>query len=235
MPYPVKRPNLALVKSARAEAVGTTRERLLRVAERLFATEGIDAVSMRRICAEAGQRNKTALQYHFGSKENLVEAILADRMTAINARRQAMLDEIVAEGRGGDLRGLVAAVVVPFAEQMSDASGGRHYVRFVARLFSRGDAVALLGDRRPWTKILHDIVAMIREHLTGIPDDVVVERLSLMAGQLVHATAAKEYELEGIGPRQRKLGIENFCRDLVDYVVGGLTAPVSRRAARSRR
>jgi hypothetical protein len=50
----------------------TTKERLLRTAERLFALRGIDAVSMRSICAEAGQRNNTALQYHFGDKQNLV-------------------------------------------------------------------------------------------------------------------------------------------------------------------
>ncbi|MBW2294244.1 MAG: hypothetical protein JRG94_18310 [Deltaproteobacteria bacterium] len=52
-------------------------------------------------------------------------------------------------------------------------------------------------------------------------------RLMLMANQLVHATAAKEYELAKSGPRQRSQSIARFTDDLVDYVVGGLTAPVS--------
>ena len=102
-----------------------TRDRLLRVAEQLFALEGIDAVSMRRIGIEAGQRNKSALQYHFGDKDNLIRAIFAHRMGEINARRQSMLDDILARGAGGDLHKLVSAVIVSFAEQLDQGNGGR--------------------------------------------------------------------------------------------------------------
>ena len=72
----------------------TTRQRLLRSAERLFAEHGIDAVSMRSICAEADQRNNTALQYHFGDKQGLIEAILAERMSGIHAQRARLLEEM---------------------------------------------------------------------------------------------------------------------------------------------
>jgi len=180
---------------------------------------------MRRICSEAQQRNNTALQYHFGSKEKLVEAILAARMEGINEHRQGMLDEVLRKGRQGDLRHLVAAIVAPFTQQLADRDGGRDYVRFAAQLFSRGDAIALLGQRRPWTEAPHAIFESIRACLSDLPEDVVSTRLALMAGQLVHATAAKEYEL---GKRKvRSQSIERFTSELVDYIVGGLSAPVS--------
>ena len=208
-------------------APGSTKERLLRTAERLFALRGIDAVSMRSICAEADQRNNTALQYHFGDKQNLVEAILAERMGSINGRRRAILEQIESQGCEADLHRLVAALVTPFTEQLCDESGGRYYVRFAAQLFSRGDAVALLAARRPWTEAFHAIVDLIRIHLADVPEPVMAGRLTLMASQLVHATAAKEYELAESGPRQRSRSVERFTGDLVDYIVGGLTAPVS--------
>ncbi len=205
----------------------STKQRLLRTAERLFAQHGIDAVSMRSICVEADQRNNTALQYHFGDKQNLVEAILAERMGSINERRQMMLEQIQSQGCEGDLHRLVAALVTPFTDQLRDEAGGRHYVRFAAQVFSSGNAVELLTDRRPWSKAFHAIVDLIRACLADVPQEVMAGRLMLMANQLVHATAAKEYELAKSGPRQRSQSIARFTDDLVDYVVGGLTAPVS--------
>ncbi|MCP4036153.1 MAG: TetR/AcrR family transcriptional regulator [bacterium] len=208
-------------------APASTKERLLRTAERMFALHGINAVSMRSICAEANQRNNTALQYHFGDKQTLVEAILVDRMGFINERRQAMLEQIHSDGCEADLHRLVAALVTPFTEQLCDEAGGRYYVRFAAQLFSRGNAVDLLAKRRLGADAFHSIVDLIRACLGKVPEQVMAGRLTLMASQLVHATAAKEYELAASGPRQRSQSIARFADDLVDYVVGGLTAPVS--------
>jgi len=210
----------------------STKGRLLRTAERLFAQNGIDAVSMRSICVEADQRNNTALQYHFGDKQNLVEAILADRMTAINERRALVLQQIREDGCEGDLHRLVTALVAPFTDQLCDDTGGRHYVRFAAQLFSGGNAVELLTDRRPWTDAFHAIVDLIRACLSDVPEEVMAGRLTLMASQLVHATAAKEFELAESDPRLRSESVERFTGDLVDYIVGGLTAPVSQARKR---
>jgi AcrR family transcriptional regulator len=213
-------------------APNSTKERLLRAAERLFALHGIDAVSMRSIGTEAGQRNNTALQYHFGDKQKLIEAILADRMGSLNERRRAMLQQIRSDRCEGDLHRLVAALVTPFTDQLRDEAGGRYYVRFTAQLFSGGNAVELLTNRRPWTEAFHVLVDLIRACLADVPEDVMAGRLTLMASQLVHATAAKEYELADCDQRQRSTSVERFSRDLVDYVVGGLTAPVSPESKR---
>jgi len=205
----------------------STKDRLLRAAERLFARHGIDAVSMRRIGTEAKQRNNTALQYHFGSKEKLIEAILATRMEMINKERELMFDAVLADGEGDNLPRLVAAIVVPFTHQLAGGGGGRDYVRFTAQLFSRGNAIELLGQRRPWTEAPYAIFLRMRACLSDLPDDVVAMRLALMAGQLVQATATKEYQLgrRKVSPQD----IERFSAELVDYVVGGLSAPATSR------
>ena len=57
---------------------------LIETAERLFAERGVNAVSLREIGAEAGQRNTGAVRYHFGTKEALVNAVFEHRMTPIN-------------------------------------------------------------------------------------------------------------------------------------------------------
>ena len=82
----------------------STSERIIVTAERLFSERGVDAVSLREVGAEAGQRNSGVVQYHFGDKEHLLTAILEFRMQRINEHRRRMLDAVELQGREPDLR-----------------------------------------------------------------------------------------------------------------------------------
>ncbi|MBX7070936.1 MAG: TetR family transcriptional regulator, partial [Microthrixaceae bacterium] len=88
-----------------------TRERLLDEAELLFARAGIAAVTTREIVEAAEQRNASAVTYHFGSREGLLQAILARRGAPIDERRGELRE---AAGDHPTLRDLVASLVVPY-------------------------------------------------------------------------------------------------------------------------
>ena len=62
--------------------VAGAREQMIDAAERLASERGLGAMSLRDVMAEAGQRNKSAAQYHFGSREGLVEAVIEARMAS---------------------------------------------------------------------------------------------------------------------------------------------------------
>src|SRR5207244_3208613 len=107
------------------EAVKTTsRNELMREAERLFGTHGVESVSLRDIVRAAGHRNESAVQYHFGSKRNLVDAVVAERLKHIEVRRIAMLAKIEADGATADARRLTAAFIEPLADEVLNAPGG---------------------------------------------------------------------------------------------------------------
>ena len=74
-----------------------TRDRILDAAERLFAQQGFDLTSLRALTTEADV-NLAAVNYHFGSKERLFEAVLARLIAPINAERLARLDALEAKG-----------------------------------------------------------------------------------------------------------------------------------------
>ena len=74
-----------------------TRVALIETAERLFAEQGIEAVSLRDVSRAAGQRNHSAAQYHFGDRAGLVAAVYEHRMRDVNERRQAMLATVAAD------------------------------------------------------------------------------------------------------------------------------------------
>jgi len=175
-----------------------TQELLIDAAERLFAEHGFDGVTLKQITAEAGQRNASALQYHFGSKVELVRAIVARRMPALNERRNRLLDEVEAAGRAGDLRAVVEALVRPLGDVVrNDFNTG----------VVRGGlmAAALMGD---------------------LPPEVIRQRLTLLPGQVLHSFVDADRLLQANGKTRRGVS-PFFLHGLIDMIVAELCAPVS--------
>src|SRR5262249_18330357 len=69
------------------------RTEIIDVAERLFAERGFSGVSLREINSEAGQRNASAIQYHFGNREGLIKAVFDRHVSVVDAERNRLLDE----------------------------------------------------------------------------------------------------------------------------------------------
>ena len=86
--------------------------RLILAAEILFAKGGIEGVSLREIAAAAGQRNHHAVQYHFGIRDTLVQAVFDYRMDQMEAARGAMLAAAEASGRLDDTRSIVETMTM---------------------------------------------------------------------------------------------------------------------------
>ncbi|MET0144167.1 MAG: helix-turn-helix domain-containing protein [Ilumatobacteraceae bacterium] len=123
-----------MARAATPEAFGS----LIAAAERLFATRGIDGVSLREINREAQQRNTTSLQYHFGDREGLLHAIIEKHGREIDARRNALLDQYETN-RVPALRPLASAFVLPLVAKLQDPDGGRAYLRIAAELINRAN------------------------------------------------------------------------------------------------
>lgn len=108
-----------------------TDRRLLLAAEQLFAERGIDAVSLRTIMAAAGA-NTASVHYHYGSKDGLVKALIAERSGRISHRRAELLDALDSETL--HVRRLAEAFVEPVAEMVAD--GDTAWVSFIAGVVS---------------------------------------------------------------------------------------------------
>ncbi|MCL4791115.1 MAG: TetR/AcrR family transcriptional regulator [Gammaproteobacteria bacterium] len=206
----------------KAAAAQNTRELLILTAERLFAEHGIDAVSLRQINTEAGQRNLSATLYHFGSKEALIDIIYDFRMERVNRRRLEILARIEAENRQGDVHALVEGVVMPIVEEVTGSEGGAHYIRCLAQVIGHPQ----LRLDKLWTSRHADglsrIVAHLRRSLPELPAPLGSLRIGLMWEQIIHALADQDLLRENAGPSGQTL----FVSNLIDVVAGGLLAPV---------
>ena len=200
----------------------STRDRIIDVAEQLFAERGIDAVSVRDIIAAAGA-NTAAIHYHFGSKQGLVEAILAQRAADVTARRERQL--VALEARGDlDLRSVVVALVLSTSELAADNDDGAvHYLGFLTAVLAHPDYLPLvLESYEEGTDRFLAVLAMVTP---GMSPDVREVRWA-MARDLTNRVLGNPNGPIHQWLQRRAPGSEDTLEArLVDFLVGGFAAP----------
>jgi AcrR family transcriptional regulator len=210
---------------ARAAKVnGSTPERLIATAERLFAERGIEAVSLRDITNACGA-NSAAIHYHFGSKHELLRAILEHRAAELGKRRDAHLVRIE-QSRRPSLRQVVEALVLPTAELVEeDEHGGRYYVGFLAALLERPDTAAVIDD--VFGDQMTRYLAALERVLPHVPAEVRVMRFAFAKDfinrALAHPDRGVRLWIESHAPS----AAANITEHVVDFLVGALRAPTS--------
>jgi AcrR family transcriptional regulator len=115
-----------------------TRTRILDAAEELFMQHGFEGTSMRQLTAKAGA-NLAAVNYHFGSKDALIEAVFRRRLDPMNASRIAELDRLEKEAGGKALspQQIIGAFVGASLRMIEDAkNGGRNFIRLLGRTYT---------------------------------------------------------------------------------------------------
>jgi AcrR family transcriptional regulator len=201
----------------------TTAEKLLDAAARLFAERGIENVSVAEIVRAAGQRNASAVNYHFGNRNELLRAVLARHVPAIAKRRE----ELLARAReAGDVRSAAEAIVRPLTEFAQLGWRERAYLQI-------GSEVADMIDRTtPEIRRLlaetsgHEAWALLRSRAEGIPKKVWDEREAICIVFIGRAAADRARALDR-GGAHLVLSDDRFVSNLLDMVVGAMTAPVT--------
>jgi len=113
-----------------------TKDRILDAAESLYVASGFDAMSMRQITTAAGV-NLAAVNYHFGSKESLIQVVLSRRLDGLNDARLAMLDQFELR-LGGNVtcEHLLTAMFLPALRMSQDKDVSGQYLQFVGRAYT---------------------------------------------------------------------------------------------------
>lgn len=199
-----------------------TKQQLIAAAESLFAERGIEGVSLREINAAAGQKNSTALQYHFGDRYGLVRAVLRKHAPDIDALRHTMLDDYHRAGHD-DLRALADALVRPSAAKLRDPEGGRAYLQINAQVLNRPE----LGFDERALSNTRDSINRWRQLVGPLLPDVAVRRLH----HRFTAIRVSSTELARRAAATPRRDDQLFTSHLVDLVAALLAAPVSPQTA----
>ncbi|MDD9940373.1 MAG: TetR/AcrR family transcriptional regulator [Myxococcales bacterium] len=203
---------------------GDTRQRLILAAERLFAHNGIQGVSLREINIAAGQRNTSASHYHFGSKEALLMAVLENRDGQLRDRRMQRLEAIARAAPADPAHAVAEALVLPAADMMDSAPD---YILFTAQLFLQppSDWRELLT--REESALSH--ATRILAARTSIPEPLVMHRLVTMMQHLTTALASHIRVSKDGGDQSIALPRPLFLSNLIDGLAAYLLVNPSKR------
>lgn len=212
---------------ARTPRGSATRNKIIQVALHLFAERGIDGVSLNDINKAAGQRNKNATHYHFGSKQGLLQAIFDRHEPALAERRDALLDQFEAEGPLS-LRKVLRAIIQPMVEKLDDPDGGADFVRFSAHLVVT-HTLAVLEMSAPTISItsVERIARAMDQQLGAMPAAIKLQRGLLLGIFITHSLA----EHSRLRASRESVETELFVANLEDSLEAMMLAPVSATTA----
>ncbi|HET9350501.1 MAG TPA: TetR/AcrR family transcriptional regulator [Burkholderiales bacterium] len=205
-----------------------TRTRILDAAEELFMQHGFEATSMRQLTAKAGA-NLAAVNYHFGSKDALVEAVFRRRLDAMNTARIAELDRLEREAGGRALspRQIIGAFIGVSLRMIEDVkSGGRNFIRLLGRTYSdpQKEIRALIGQL--YAPAMERFKAAFERALPQMPREELIWRMHFMFGTLAYTLAATDTVqlIAGCKPEDRYDARLLEAR-LTAFLEAGLLAP----------
>ena len=209
--------------TVRAEQVSATRELILTAAERLFAERGVFAVSNRQVSEAAGQGNNAAVGYHFGTKADLVRAIVRKHVVQIEEIRARLL----AEAAGSDdLRDWVGCVVRPVPEHLAALGSPSWYARFCAQVMTDPALRQIMVEESLAAPTLREAVDGMHRCLPEVPAEVRAERSAMARVMILHLCAERERALAENTPTPRA-SWHDAATGLTDAIVGLWQAPVT--------
>lgn len=209
-----------------------TRLTLLDTAERLFAERGIDGTSVRDI-TKAATANVSAVNYHFGGKDGLVEAVFFRRLAPLNDRRLTRLEAAIkhAGESAVPLEDILDAFIRPSVDELRTGGYTNHFLRLMGRCLQEPNPkleTFLVG-------VFAEVVSTFNPHflraLPGLPAGELFWRTSFMFGTLHHALytwsrfeTCQFASMSGM-PQTARLTGEQLVRSLIRYAAAGMRAP----------
>ena len=203
-----------------------TRQRLLDVAEGLFADQGLKGTSLRAITS-AAEANLAAVNYHFGTKEGLFAAVFQRRIGPMTVERIRLLDQALeaAAPNAPALEDVLRAYLAPALGLLTSRDPGAvNFPRLLGRVFSEPGEIKMqvLSQFRPSAERFLEVLAQI---LPELPHAELMWRLHFLIGSLAHTTASGKLICLMSGGACDPDDVEGLLERLTTYAAAGFQAP----------
>jgi len=205
-----------------------TRERILNVAEALFAEHGFDGASMRMITA-AAQVNLAAVNYHFGSKEKLIEEVFRRRLVWLNELRRQRLEQLYSEAEKLGKTVRPSRILEAFFGALFDLAkepGGEHFLRLLGRTLTDPSAFVRRVLAAEYGDVLNRYLDALYTSVPDVPHEEILWRFHFMLGAVSYAIAGVDALQLFAGEPFDDRNLDHLRDRLITFLIGGLRAPL---------
>lgn len=209
--------------------VNATKERVLDTAEALFMEHGFEATSLRAITAAAGV-NLAAVNYHFGSKEELFQSVLTRRLDPMNQARVELLSRLEADyaPKAVPCERILVALLVPALKLARDPErGGKDFLRLLGRAYADPAPFIRRFLSEQYGEMIARFKAAFARALPHLPRKELSWRLHFIMGALSYTLAGTDALklIAELNPHE-STNDEILLRRLAPFLLAGLTAPL---------
>lgn len=199
----------------------STKQRILDSAEALFARHGFAGASLRQVTSSANV-NLAAVNYHFGSKENLINEVFRRRLDSLNDQRLRALDVVMAQ-KEFTLEDVLGAFVRPaLSLSLDQQQGGAGFVRVLARAYAEHNEQLRKFLHDNYGPALKQFAAAFAKLLPNLEKQELYWRLDIISGALTYAMADfGMIKRRGVSEQQHR---ELSAEHLVKFAAAGLRA-----------
>ncbi len=201
-----------------------TKDRILGAAESLFAQQGFAGTSLREVTSRADV-NIAAVNYHFGSKENLINEVFRRRLDELSERRLGAL-KAARDQHPDDLEGILAAFIEPALALSMDRQGGSAFVRVLARAYAEKDERLRQFVSEHYGHVMREFSKAISTSLPNLSRETLGWRLDFVAGALTYAMADFGHN-KRTGAGNDEAHCKRAAQELVRFAAAGLRGTAS--------
>ena len=226
---PAASPGARVIALAPARAPAATKARILDAAEALFMEHGFEATSMRALTGAAGV-NLAAVNYHFGTKEVLFQAVLVRRLDPMNQQRVELLTRLEQKARPQPLAcdRIMLALFIPALKLARDpARGGANFLRLLGRAYADPAPFIRRFLSEQYASMIGRFKAAFGRALPHMPRKELSWRLHFIMGALSYTLAGTDALkiIAELNPLETD-NDELLLRRLAPFLLAGLNAPL---------
>lgn len=205
-----------------------TRLRILDAAESLFVEQGFESTSLRQITSKASV-NLAAVNYHFGSKEVLIQEVFRRRLGWLNECRLQELDRLEAKAMGAPLKPsqiLEAFFGVALRMTADKQGGGSEFMRLLGRTYTEPSQFIRSFLAEKDAAVVDRFKAALFRSLPEVPQEEILWRFHFMLGAMSYAiSGADALNIVAQGSIADSDSAALYAR-LMSFLLGGLRAPI---------
>jgi len=197
-----------------------TKNRILNAAERLFALQGFANTSLREVTGEA-KVNLAAVNYHFGSKDTLLDAIMERRIAPLNQKRITLLQKLDESGEAATIRAIITCFIKPTLDLLTSDKQSNYFVLLIGRVLAEVNGPQkkiFYCHMQPVLSPFFDAFKQICPHLDMT---TVVWGMNFSIGAMIHCV--RMFNSEQLPFKENiPINIETLEKMLIDFVTSGL-------------
>lgn len=204
----------------------STKNKILDAAESLFADKGFNGTSLREITSQA-EVNLAAVNYHFGSKKELIKAVMSRYMNELSPRLESALTQIC-EKESPSLIEVFSAFIDPLLSLNEfKVNGTSNFLQLLGRGYTDSQGFLRWFLTTQYPGVIDNFIIAVQKAYPELSAEEMFWRLHFTMGTVVFTMSSSDALIDiAMSDFERELQISDVIRNVIPYVAAGVGAPM---------